>query len=98
MDARQNEVALAATTIRAMSTGLFKVEEVFLAALIDDGVSIETARERIMTKLDADFQKHPTIPINPAATFGGRDEVDKRREGMESALFLRANPGAPREI
>ena len=111
VDARQNEVQLAAardeavkaerlraTSIRALSRGPFAVEETFLSALIDEGVSIETARARIMTKVDADFQKHPTIPMNPVATFGGKDEVEKRREGMESALFLRANPGAPREL
>ena len=111
VEARQNEVALAAardeavkaerlraSTIRAITSGPFRVEESFIAALIDEGVSVETARERIMTKLDADFQKHPTLPTNPAVTFGGRDEVDKRREGMEAALFLRANPGASREL
>ena len=111
VEARQNEVALAAardeavkaerlraSTIRAIATGPFKVEESFLAALIDDGVSVDTARERIMTKLDADFRKHPTLPINPLATFGGKDEVDKRREGMEAALLLRGNPRASGEM
>jgi hypothetical protein len=61
-------------------------------------VSVDTARERIMTKLDADFRKHPTLPINPLATFGGKDEVDKRREGMEAALLLRGNPRASGEM
>src|ERR1019366_6338059 len=111
VEARQNEVALAAardeavrterlraSTIRAIATGPFKVEGSFLAALIDDGVSVDTARERIMTKLDADFRKHPTLPINPLATFGGKDEVDKRREGMEAALLLRGNPRASGEM
>jgi len=108
VEARQNEVSLAAardeavkaerlraSTIRAIATGPFKVEESFLAALIDEGVSVDTARERIMTKLDADFRKHPILPINPLATFGGKDEVDKRREGMEAALLLRGNPRRP---
>jgi hypothetical protein len=111
VEARQNEVALAAardeavkaerlraSTIRAIATGPFKVEEIFLAALIDEGVSVDTARERIMTKLDAEYRKNPTLPINPPATFGGKDEVDKRREGMEAALLLRGNPRAPREL
>ncbi len=110
-EARQNEVVLAAardeavkaerlraSTIRAIATGPFKVEESFLAALIDEGVSVDTARERIMTKLDAEYQKQPTIPINPPPNFGGQDEADKRREGMESALLLRGNPRAPREM
>ena len=95
VEARQNEAALAAArdeavkaerlraaTIRALATGPFKVEERFLVSLIDEGVSVETARERIMTKLDAEFQKHPTLPVNPLVTAGGKDEVDKRREGL----------------
>ena len=54
VEARQNEVALAAardeavkaerlraSTIRAIATGPFKVEESFLAALIDEGVSVD---------------------------------------------------------
>ena len=111
VEARQNEVALAAArdeavkaerlragTIRAIATGPFQVEESFLAALIDEGVSVDTARERIMTKLDAEYRKNPTLPINPLATFGGKDEVDKRREGMEAALLLRGNPRASREM
>ena len=110
-EARQNEVVLAAardeavkaerlraSTIRAIATGPFKVEESFLAALIDEGVSVDAARERIMTKLDAEYQKQPTIPINPPPNFGGQDEADKRREGMEAALLLRGNPRAPREM
>jgi hypothetical protein len=110
-EARQNEVVLAAardeavkaerlraSAIRAIATGPFQVEESFLAALIDEGVSIDTARERIMTQLDADYRKNPTVPINPPSHFGGQDEVDKRREGMEAALLLRGNPGASREL
>jgi hypothetical protein len=110
-EARQNDVSLAAArdeavkaerlragAIRAIATGPFQVEESFLAALIDEGVSIDIARERIMTKLDAEFQKHPTLPINPLATFGGKDEVDKRREGMEAALLLRGSPRASGEM
>ena len=107
VEARQNEVALAAardeavkaerlraSKIRAIATGPFKVEESFLAALIDEGVSIDTARERIMNKLEAEYRKNPDHADQPAATFGGKDEVDKRREGMEAALLLRGNPRA----
>ena len=78
VEARQNEVALAAARdeavkaerlragkIRAMATGPFQVEESFLAALIDEGVSVDTARERIMNKVEAEYRKHPTVPINP---------------------------------
>src|ERR1035437_2400931 len=111
VEARQNEVALAAardeavkaerlraSTIRVIATGPFKVEESFLAALIDEGVSVDAARERIMTKLDAEYRKHPSDPTNPGPTIGGRDEADKRREGMEAALLLRGNPRASREM
>ena len=111
VEARQNEEALAAardeavkaerlraSKIRAIATGPFQVEESFLSALIDEGVSVDTARERIMNKVDAEYRKYPTIGINPPATFGGRDEVDKRREGMEAALFLRGNPRASAEM
>ncbi len=110
VEARQNEVALAAardeavkaerlraSKIRAIATGPFKVEESFLAALIDEGVSVETARERIMTKLDAEYRKNPIVPLGPPH-FGGKDEVDKRREGMEAALLLRGNPRASGEM
>jgi hypothetical protein len=111
VEARQNEVALAAARdeavkaerlragkIRAMATGPFQVEESFLAALIDEDVSIDTARERIMNKVEAEYRRTPTNGVNPPATFGGRDEVDKRREGMEAALFLRGNPRASADM
>ena len=111
VEARQNEVVLAAAreeavkaerlraaTIRALSTGPFKVEERFLVSLIDEGVSVEAARERIMTKLTAEFVQPPTTSINTQPTFGGKDEADKRREGMEAALVLRGNPRASREM
>ena len=96
VEARQNEVALAAardeavkaerlraSTIRAIATGPFKVEESFLAALIDEGVSVDAARERIMTKLDAEYRKHPTVPINPPANVRrqGRGGQAARRDG-----------------
>ena len=80
-EARQNEDSLAAardeavraerlraSTIRAIATGPFQVEESFLTALIDEGVSIDVARERIMTKVDAEFRARPTVPINPPST------------------------------
>ena len=89
VEARQNEVSLAAardeavkaerlraSKIRAIATGPFQVEESFLAALIDEGVSIDTARERIMNKVEAEYRKHPTVQTNPPASFGGMDEVD----------------------
>ncbi len=79
VEARQNEVALAAARdeavkaerlragkIRAIATGPFQVEESFLAALIDEGVSIDTARERIMNKVEAEYRRTPTNGDQPA--------------------------------
>jgi hypothetical protein len=110
-EARQNEDSLAAardeavraerlraSTIRAIATGPFQVEESFLSALIDEGVSVDVARKRIMEKLDAEYRARPTVPINPPASHVLSDETDKRREGMEAALLLRGNPRASGEM
>lgn len=103
-DARQNEVALAAardeavraerlraTSIRTMATP-FKLEEKFVTALVDEGVSEDVARERIMTKLAAQYDANPINPINPTVTMGA-DATDKRRMGMEASILFRGNPG-----
>jgi len=110
VEARQNEVTLAAARdeavkaerlrtgkIRAMATGPFQVEESFLAALIDEGVSVDTARERIMNKVDGEYRKHPIQQFNPPPEFG-KDAAEKRREGMEAALLLRGNQRASGEM
>jgi hypothetical protein len=110
-EARQNEDSLAAardeavraerlraSTIRAIATGPFHVEESFLTALIDEGVSVDVARKRIMEKLDAEYRARPTVPINPPASHVLSDETDQRREGMEAALLLRGNPRASGEM
>ena len=94
-EARQNEAVLAAardeavkaerlraTTIRTMATP-FKLQETFVTAMIDEGVSVEIARERIMAKLAAQFTDHPTDPTNSTVTMGA-DATDKRRKGMEA--------------
>ena len=103
-EARQNEALLAAardeamkaerlraTTIRTIAVP-FKLEEKFVNAIIDEGVSVETARERIMTKLAAQWGEQHTDPVNPTVTMGA-DARDKRREGMEAAILFRGNPG-----
>jgi hypothetical protein len=103
-EARQNEVVLAAardeavkaerlraTNIRTMANP-FKLEEKFVNAIIDDGLSVETARERIMTKLAAQWGEQHTDPVNPTVTMGA-DARDKRREGMEAGILFRGNPG-----
>ena len=81
-EARQNEVVLAAardeavkaerlraTNIRTMANP-FKLEEKFVNAIIDEGLSVETARERIMTKLAAQWGEQHTDPVNPTVTMG----------------------------
>jgi hypothetical protein len=103
-EARQNEVALAAArdeavkaerlragNIRTMAAP-FKMEDKFVTAMIDEGVSVEIARERIMTKLAAQFSDKPTDPINPHVTMTA-DATDKRRVGLEAAILFRGNPG-----
>ena len=103
-DARQNDVVLAAardeavkterlraTNIRTMAVP-FKLEEKFVNAIIDEGVSVEIARERIMTKLAAQWGEQHTDPVNPTVTMGA-DARDKRREGMEASILFRGNPG-----
>jgi hypothetical protein len=103
-DARQNEVVLAAARDEAVKTERlraanirtmavpFKLEEKFVNAIIDEGVSVETARERIMTKLAAQWGEQHTDPVNPTVTMGA-DARDKRREGMEASILFRGNPG-----
>jgi hypothetical protein len=103
-EARQNEAVLAAardeavkaerlraTTIRTMATP-FKMQETFVTAMIDEGLSVEIARERIMAKLAAQYTEHPTDPTNSIVTMGA-DATDKRRKGMEAAILFRGNPG-----
>lgn len=102
-EARQNEAALAAardeavkaerlraSSIRTMAAP-FKLEEKFVTELIDQGVSVEVARERLMAKLAAQYEVNPTNPVNPTVTVTA-DAADKRREGMEAAILFRANP------
>lgn len=103
-EARQNEAVLAAardeatkaerlraTTIRTIATP-FKMQETFVTALIDEGLSVESARERILTKLAAQFTERPTDPVNTSVTMGA-DATDKRRKGMEAGILFRGSPG-----
>ena len=103
-EARQNEVNLAAardeavkaerlraTNIRTIALP-FQLEEAFVTALIDDGSSVEIARERIMTKLAAQYTATPINPTNPTVTMTA-DETDKRRAGMEASILFRGDPG-----
>jgi hypothetical protein len=69
----------------------FKFEEKFVTGLIDEGVSLDIANQRIVAKLAARSAEHPQFP--PPPLFNGADERDKRREGMEAAIMFRGNPG-----
>ena len=107
-EARPNEAALAAARDEAakeavrkereragairLAAAPFKLDEKFVTALIDEGVSVETARERIMTKLAAQYEANPTNPMNPTVTMTA-DATDKRRAGMEASILFRGNPG-----
>jgi hypothetical protein len=103
-EARQNEAVLAAardeatkaerlraTAIRTIATP-FKMQESFVTALIDEGLSVEIARERIMTKLAAQYTDNPSNGVNTEVTMGV-DATDKRRKGMEAGILFRGNPG-----
>jgi hypothetical protein len=82
---------LRASGIRSMAAP-FRLDEKFVSALIDEGCSVEMAREKIMTKLAAGYEANPTNPHNPSITMGA-DVRDKQRLGMENALMFRAHPG-----
>jgi hypothetical protein len=101
--ARQNEQNLAAVRdeatrverlrvagIRTMAAP-FNMEEQFVSALIEEGVTIEAAREKVLTKLAARSDVHQQTPANPSITLTA-DAADKRRQGMEAAILFRGNP------
>jgi predicted DNA-binding ribbon-helix-helix protein len=105
--ARQNDALLAAardeamkaerlraTTIRTMATP-FHLEETFVTSLVEEGLAVEIARERIMTKLAAQYTDNPTNGINSQVTMGA-DATDKRRKGMEAGILFRGNRRARR--
>ena len=90
---------LRASTIRAIATGPFQVEESFLTALIDEGVSVDVAREAHhgRSSMPSTGRVPPCRLTRPPA-MSAADETDKRREGMEAALLLRGNPRASGEM
>jgi hypothetical protein len=103
-EARQNEALLAAardestrverlraTTIRTIAAP-FKLQETFVTALIDEGTSVDVARDRILTKLAGQFTATPTNGENTHFA-SGEDATDKRRKGMEAGILFRGNPG-----
>jgi hypothetical protein len=106
-EARQNEVALAAARDEAAKEAVrmereragairlaalpFKFEEKFVTGLIDEGVSLDVANQRIVAKLAARSAEHPQFP--PPPPLNGADERDKRRAGMEASILFRGNPG-----
>ena len=103
-EARLNEVALAAardeavkverlraSTIRTVAAP-FGLEEKFVTALIDDGLSLETARERILANLAALSTNNRITGENEGPRVVA-DVTDKRRTGMEAGILFRGNPG-----
>jgi hypothetical protein len=81
---------LRASQIRTMAAP-FHLDEKFVNALVDEGVTVETARERIMTKLAAVAGERPNNPANPGASISA-DARDKLRAGMEASILFRGNP------
>ena len=102
--ARQNEVALAAARAEAIQTerlratsirtkaAPYDLAETFVASLIDEGVSLEVAGNRINDAVAARFLATKINPNNPEVTMGA-DAIDKRRKGMEAGILFRGNPG-----
>ena len=102
--ARQNEVALAAARAEAIQTerlratsirtkaAPYDLAETFVASLIDEGVSLEVAGNRINDAVAARFLATKINPNNPQVTMGA-DAIDKRRKGMEAGILFRGNPG-----
>jgi DNA-directed RNA polymerase subunit F len=84
MKAERARAAAITTAVKAA-----KLDDEFARSLVDEGVSIDVARERILAKF-ADSDPH-------AGTSGSRvnvgtEEVSKIRTGMENALVHRADP------
>ena len=108
VEARQNEVSLAAardeavkaerlraSTIRAIATGPFKVEESFLAALIDEGVSIDTARERIMNEARCRVPEASDRADQPAATSAAKTRRTSGAKGWRPRCSCGATLARP---
>ena len=66
-----------------------KLGDDFARTLVDEGVSIEVARERII----AEFAKGDPHAGNKPHVRTGEDQADKVRAGIEEAILHRANPG-----
>lgn len=65
-----------------------KLGDEFARSLVDEGVSIEVARERII----AEFAKNDPHKGNNPNVRTGADQTDKIRKGVEDALMHRTNP------
>jgi hypothetical protein len=82
---------LRASTIRTVAAP-FQLEEKFVTALIDEGLSLETARERILAELAAPAIGKPIRGENEGPRITA-DVTDKRRKGMEASILFRGSPG-----
>lgn len=72
-----------------------KLDRSFAVELINRGVSIDEARAAIIAKK---AETDPVISGQQSRVSVQADETDKRRDGMATALLIRANPGMQKDI
>jgi hypothetical protein len=80
--------------IRALAAP-FKMTEAFTSKLIGDGLTVDDARNSIMTELAAAAQRDASgkpFVIRTEITMGGTDEQETKLGQMQSALLLRHDP------
>jgi hypothetical protein len=98
LTAARDEGALAerqrVTDIRLM-VAPFRLDEKFVSGLINEGLSVDKSREKVMTELAANAQKTTDgkiFPITGESATVTRDEQATRFGAMQSALLLRYDP------
>ncbi len=84
--AKAERVRAAAITAAAKAA---KLGDDFARTLVDEGVSIEVARERIIEEF---AKQDPLAGTSGSRAHVGTDEKEKIRTGMEDALVHRADP------
>jgi hypothetical protein len=70
-----------------------KLEDSFADTMITDGTTIEKARELIIAKFAEADQANGQRSAQGANIKPGKDEIEKKREGMSLAVEHRAEPG-----
>jgi DNA-directed RNA polymerase subunit F len=84
MKAERARAAAITTAVKAA-----KLDDEFARSLVDEGVSIDVARERILAKF-AELDPHAGTSGSRVSV--GTEEASKIRTGMENALVHRADP------